>query len=1235
MCQGHVDQLVLLEDQYLSWTRNEQSLLWLCGGPGLGKTSLSHAIISDLKDRFLGHRRTAVAFFYFREEHDNLKSFRDALGCAAVQIAEQDATYCEQLSAELACGSDDDWTQCFADRYPSKSDAHLYLVLDGIDEANEEDTKAMTQLFRGIESQQMNIHICFTSRPTLKPLIPECNIITIEITKEHVASDMKLLIAARLRIMPRLHKFRRQTQRKIEEKLHDKADSMLYIEHMLRRLGAIGREKAVLRDIEKNMPDTLENLYALMLEECQKGRTHEQYLTLKKLFAWLAFSARPLTLEGASDLVKLTISEDEFDIDEEIFGRSARILEIRRGCEEDGQVDDDDDDVEEEAFGRDSNSEGKDTTDEGTNAPLTFQERSLRNYFRAVSVEENGLRTPPSTGHLEIFETIVTLLCAEEENGKSEKEKPRLRNNAANLWASHFIEIKLNQVSDEQVVAVLKGVIGIITNTNDVAGCFVKHDAPVYTSLNEDTGFVAKLQEWVDHVKQLEKVQLDQETKAWVDSVLDARKCMLPLARGHVLNWFKASSYHEAANIYVYAIYALMVAGEIDPGPEGVWASPQKNVEKVFNVFPDIKRSARTYSAVGEIFWWVDELDIALKYGEKSMATADKGPLDSFFNLFLLSRVKFDLAEKVGWEPSPKRGEGDGASSTWKQTGDGADQGTELGGGCAQDDGNEETVQETQCKTHHGNKEMSIPVEIQTEKTEVNQPGTPVKYGRDWMQEGICDMNTAISTLPSNWKEDKSLVTNMEDVLERRGLSENRLGRSDDAINSINESRSLRADVTNLSFFAIDSFAHFKNWDEDPIGSIELIKTLTTKERTTWFDWLYSWSDFEALHKLAKLAGDEGIQTLRQWHENYINAIRPRSAKLLAPRAALAEFHSVVLGNDETAITLLTDALNASYKTSIDPDSLNERFQSMRLRLADLLFTRFRASTKPSEKVACLDKLKGIPNPFRRNEQSLSLEFGHSNIEIMQAIMTRTVGSAIEYHTILEKCFSTCVAGLEDSIGWNDNDSLRLLAKVLACVGGLERDAAIALTLQFYMCDPDNYKNEDEVEGDVQEGMKAVEKEAEKEIHKDEEKVPIDVKTEEYAGEVEARKVVGEFVRNKEVIVTTIVTALKDSTLDSITTTIQESSTAVLPEQIAGTDQGAAHIEPTQEQTTEYDLSGLYISCDGKCGTDAINSWTQPYYMCIICGITDLCESWYQERLRMNKGHGCSYWRSWCGQDHM
>jgi hypothetical protein len=61
---------------------------------------------------------------------------------------------------------------------------------------------------------------------------------------------------------------------------------------------------------------------------------------------------------------------------------------------------------------------------------------------------------------------------------------------------------------------------------------------------------------------------------------------------------------------------------------------------------------------------------------------------------------------------------------------------------------------------------------------------------------------------------------------------------------------------------------------------------------------------------------------------------------------------------------------------------------------------------------------------------------------------------------ILEAAFNGCISTLTDSVGWNDSISLRTLAKILACVPGLELEAQIAASCQLYILDMGLHKTE-------------------------------------------------------------------------------------------------------------------------------------------------------------------------------
>lgn len=80
-----------------------------------------------------------------------------------------------------------------------------------------------------------------------------------------------------------------------------------------------------MKELEK-LPDSLPHLYDLLVTESRKGRTNEELASLKRLFAWLAFSKRSLTLGEASNLVTIVGPDTNLSIEEEIDGGLSRYI---------------------------------------------------------------------------------------------------------------------------------------------------------------------------------------------------------------------------------------------------------------------------------------------------------------------------------------------------------------------------------------------------------------------------------------------------------------------------------------------------------------------------------------------------------------------------------------------------------------------------------------------------------------------------------------------------------------------------------------------------------------------------------------------------------------------------------------------------------------------------------------------------------------------------------------------
>ena len=287
-------------------------------------------------------------------------------------------------------------------------------------------------------------------------------------------------------------------------------------------------------------------------------------------------------LQGKSSTYLLAPS-DRHDVDH------IRILDIVRSREGD------DDDVEDEAKASDSDN-GNDNIEVDISGsgqtPLAFQERSLRDYFRAVDVDEKGLRTPPSAAHLTIFEMAADLLF-NAGNEVRDSQQPKLLQYAASFWAQHFVEIDLSKASDEEIKRVVNILHKIMTNYNNVARNFEHFSSLSYSEMTpENEGlWLSTLKEWTGRASN-STAPLDPEVGAWAKEITTSQEPLMALARGHVVNWYTENNGWRILRAFAFARDAFKLSN-LDVSEDSL-----ESVQKVADYFPDIEKTAGAMRAI-------------------------------------------------------------------------------------------------------------------------------------------------------------------------------------------------------------------------------------------------------------------------------------------------------------------------------------------------------------------------------------------------------------------------------------------------------------------------------------------------------------------------------------------------------------------------------------------------------------------------------------------------------------
>lgn len=223
-------------------------LYWIAGEAGMGKSTLTGHIIDTLR-RELNYEPTAsIAYYYFKESVRWGNNYTALLCACAVQVAEQDTRYREDILADLQRQREWADTTTFNDgdngkleevllfsKFHNKSDRRLVVVLDGIEELDEYEKRHVRRLVSKIEQFGVRIQMIITSTPTgLFLEAPDAKHSRLDLDKERIFKDIRLIVSYQIKSFSRLRKLSPKLRQRIAFKLRQKSDSQYpYYKHLL------------------------------------------------------------------------------------------------------------------------------------------------------------------------------------------------------------------------------------------------------------------------------------------------------------------------------------------------------------------------------------------------------------------------------------------------------------------------------------------------------------------------------------------------------------------------------------------------------------------------------------------------------------------------------------------------------------------------------------------------------------------------------------------------------------------------------------------------------------------------------------------------------------------------------------------------------------------------------------------------------------------------------------------
>ncbi|CAH0002529.1 unnamed protein product [Clonostachys byssicola] len=304
--------LWLLQDsRYLSCKNRENSLLWLHGIPGCGKTVLSTTIIQDLEEEEM------ILYFYFDFNDTRKQTFENMIRSLCYQLYRLKASqrHLDLLYSETKDGQRQPSTESLENTFllMIQDVGKIYILLDALDESStleDHHTRGLLSWIDSFRSSRNNVHLIATSRPEhaiQSRMKIWAGVIPVALESHLTEGDINSYIVARVGQLSRWHT-RVDIQNEIIFALSSKANGMYrWVSCQFDTLKDC-RDPPILRRALNSLPRTLDQTYSRILASVPLDHRHYTI----RLLQFLTFSERPLRIEEAVDAIAVNTDEKPY-----------------------------------------------------------------------------------------------------------------------------------------------------------------------------------------------------------------------------------------------------------------------------------------------------------------------------------------------------------------------------------------------------------------------------------------------------------------------------------------------------------------------------------------------------------------------------------------------------------------------------------------------------------------------------------------------------------------------------------------------------------------------------------------------------------------------------------------------------------------------------------------------------------------------------------------------------------
>ncbi|KAL9071941.1 MAG: hypothetical protein Q9161_003873 [Pseudevernia consocians] len=299
---------ILTQDQYTSWlVEDSPKLLWLSGGPGIGKTMISSFLVEELAQLAEQSSQMMLAYYFCDDKDERRRTATAILRGLLLQLLRQRPILFKHIQSQFNEARDRLFTnfhamwRIFVSIAQNPEVGEICCLIDALDECEEESRQLLLtnleKLFCSQQSKKTFAKLIVTSRPN-NDIVESLSAVSPTVRRLHIDSgrvnkDLTSFIEIKTDDLSNKKRFDSKTKQSIKHTLMEKAGgTFLYVSLVLHDLKKVKITSQVPKRLRK-LPSDLNNLYDRILSQIDADCVEIAKLVL----CWVAVARRPLTVE--------------------------------------------------------------------------------------------------------------------------------------------------------------------------------------------------------------------------------------------------------------------------------------------------------------------------------------------------------------------------------------------------------------------------------------------------------------------------------------------------------------------------------------------------------------------------------------------------------------------------------------------------------------------------------------------------------------------------------------------------------------------------------------------------------------------------------------------------------------------------------------------------------------------------------------------------------------------------